>query len=208
MNKSIYVITGVLALTITGVALSQEQDQERSSGMPMMDRDHGMSMMNRDHGMSEMDADGNGTVEKSEFTAMYDKRFADTDTDGGGISLDEYKAKVQADREARDAERAERDAERDAKRAEKKAEKEANREEREAKRAQRDAERTQKRFESLDADGDGTVSADEYKAAGDKMFERMDRNDDGILNDRRDRRRGDRDHKGPRGPKPADDTKT
>ena len=73
-----------------------------------------------------------------------------------------------------------------------KAEKEANSEERAAARAERNAERTKKRFENLDADGNGSVSAEEYKMAGEKMFDRMDRNDDGILNDRRGRgeRRG------------------
>ena len=132
-----------------------------------------------------MDADGNGIVEKSEFTAMFDKRFAEIDTNNDGISLDEYKAKSDADRAARDARRDERRAEKSESRAE------------------RDAERLQKRFDGLDVDNDGSVSADEYKAAGERMFDRMDRNDDGILNDRRDRsdrgergnRRGNRNQK-------------
>ncbi len=170
MTKSIYVLTGVIALTISGVANSQE----------------------RDDWLAEVDTDGNGTVEKSEFAAMYEKRFAETDTDGGGISLEEYTARIAADR-------AEREARREARRAEREAEKEANREEREARRAERDAERTKSRFERLDENGDGTVSAEEYSAAGEKMFDRMDRNDDGILNDRRDRRgRGERRGRGHR----------
>lgn len=176
MTKSIYIITGVLALSITGTALSQE----------------------RDRGMSMMDTDGNGTVEKSEFVAMYEKRFGETDTDGGGISLDEYKAKVVADRAERDARRAERREERAAEKEEKRAAREENKEERDAKRAERDAKRTQERFESLDADGNGSVSAEEYQAAGDKMFDRMDRDGDGILNDRRGRGRGDGNRRGPR----------
>lgn len=165
MKKTIYIISGIAALTIAGVAVSQNMD--------------------RGGFMARLDTDGNGTVEKSEFAAMYDKRYAETDTNGGGISLDEYKVKLQADREERDARREER-------RAEKKAKKEENSEERKANRAERNAERIEKRFASMDADGNGEVSAEEYKAAGDKMFDRMDRNDDGILNDRR-RGRGDRD---------------
>lgn len=173
MNKSIYVITGVLALSVSGIAMSQHRGPDR--------------------GMSEMDTDGNGTVEKSEFSAMLDKRYAETDTDGGGITLEEYQAKQDADRAARDARREEGRAERDERRAEKKAERATRSEERDAERASRDAERTKKRFESMDADGDGRVSADEYKAAGDQMFDRMDRNDDGILNDRGERGRRNRD---------------
>lgn len=165
MTKSIYIMTGVFALSIAGTALAQD----------------------RDRGMSMMDTDGNGTVEKSEFKAMFEKRFAETDKDGGGISFDEYKAKSIADRAEREARRAENRAEREAKKEEKRAERAKNKGERDAKRVERDAERMQKRFESLDADGNGSVSSEEYNAAGDKMFDRMDRNGDGILNDRRDR---------------------
>lgn len=165
MNKSIYVISSVIAFTISGVAVAQER------------------------GMSEVDTNGNGTIEKSEFAAMYEKRFADTDTDGGGISLEEYTAKVEADR-------AERAARREARRAERQAEREANSEERAAQRAERNAERTKARFDRMDTNDDGTISEDEYKAAGDSMFDRMDRNDDGILNDRRSR--GDRRGRGGR----------
>ncbi|MBT5186507.1 MAG: hypothetical protein HOH19_13020 [Kordiimonadaceae bacterium] len=151
MKKTVYVITGVIALALTGSVLAQQGGGR---------------------GMSSMDTDGNGTIEKSEFAAMFDKRFAETDANNDGISLDEYKAKSEADRAARNARRAERRAENSERDAE------------------RDAERLQKRFDGLDADNDGKVSADEYKAAGERMFDRMDRNNDGILNDRRDR--GDR----------------
>lgn len=158
MKKTIYIFSGIAAFTIAGVAVSQNSD--------------------RGNFVARLDTDGSGTVEKSEFVAMFDKRYAETDTNGDGISLDEYKAKMTADREERNARREEM-------RAQKKAEKEENREERAANRAERMAERTEKRFASMDADGNGTVSADEYKTAGNKMFDRMDRNDDGILNDRR-----------------------
>lgn len=164
MKKTIYIFSGIAALTVAGVAVSQNMD--------------------RGGFMARIDTDGNGTIEKSEFAAMYDKRYGETDTNGDGISLDEYKVKLQADREERNARREEM-------RAQRKAEKEENREERAANRDERNAERTEKRFASMDADGNGTVSAEEYKAAGDKMFDRMDRDDDGILNDRR-RGRGDR----------------
>lgn len=163
MYKSIYVVSSIVALTIGSSAVAQQR------------------------GMSEMDTDGNGTIEKSEFVAMYEKRFAETDTNGNGISLEEYSAKAEADRAAR-AER------REARRAERAAEKEANSEGRAAARAERNAERTKARFDRMDTNGDGTISEDEYKTAGDSMFDRMDRNDDGILNDRRERgeRRGPR----------------
>ncbi|MBT5072495.1 MAG: hypothetical protein HOJ34_11510 [Kordiimonadaceae bacterium] len=163
MNKSIYVITGVIALSISGAAMSQDRGQSR--------------------GMSAMDTDGNGTVEKSEFSAMFDKRFAETDTNGGGITLEEYLAKQAADRAARDERR---EAQRD--------EREERRAEQSEERAARDAERTKKRFDSMDADGNGSISADEYNAVGERMFDRMDRDSDGILNDRRGR--GERSRRG------------
>ncbi len=157
MYKSIFVVSSIAALTFGSSALAQQR------------------------GMSEMDTDGNGTIEKSEFTAMLEKRFAETDTNGGGISMEEYTAKAEADR-----------AERQARREARRAEREENREEREAARAERNAERLKARFDRMDADGNGTISQEEYSAAGDAMFDRMDRNDDGILNDRRGRgeRRG------------------
>jgi len=166
MKKSIYLITGVLTLSVAGLAISQDRGPGR--------------------GMSRMDTDGNGTVEKSEFTAMFEKRFAETDTNNDGITFEEYQAKAEADRAAWQERRAERRAEREAKKEERSAEREAKM-----------AERLQERFNRLDENEDGTVIAEEYAAAGDKMFDRMDRNDDGILNDRRDRgergRRGGRD---------------
>lgn len=160
MNKTIYVLTGVLAVSIAGTAMSQDRG-----------------------GMRGMDTNENGTVEKSEFDAMMDKRFAETDTNGGGITLEEYQAKSAADAEAWRERREARRQEKDEKRAE-----------REAERSERMAERLKSRFDRLDANEDGTVTAEEYKAATDKMFERMDRDGDGILNDRprRSDRRGGR----------------
>lgn len=147
MKKTVYVITGVIALALTGTVLAQ---QGGPGGR-----------------MSEMDTDKNGTIEKSEFAAMFDRRYAETDQNNDGISFDEYKAKSDADRAARNARREERRSENAEGNAEKR------------------AERLQKRFEGLDADNDGSVTAEEYKAAGERMFDRMDRNSDGILNDRR-----------------------
>lgn len=166
MKKSIYLITGVLALSVAGLAISQDRGPGR--------------------GMRQMDTDGNGNVEKAEFVAMFEKRFSETDTDNNGITFEEYSAKAEVDRAAWKARRAERRTER-----------EATREERSAEREAKMAERLQERFSRLDENRDGTVTAAEYAAAGDKMFDRMDRNDDGVLNDRRGRgepsRRGGRD---------------
>lgn len=178
MKKSIYVVSSIIALSIAGVAISQDRGPGR--------------------GMSEMDTDDNGSVDKSEFAAMLDKRFAETDTNGGGITMDEYQAKSDADRAARaeshEARREEKRAEKEEKRAEKKEMRAERSEERSKERDEKMNVRLKERFESMDENGDGTVSAEEYKAAGDKMFDRMDRDNDGILNDRRSRsHRGDRD---------------
>ncbi len=167
MNKTIYVITGVIALALSSTAFAQQGGQRGR--------------------MSSMDTDGNGTVEKSEFAAMIDKRFAETDKNNDGISMDEYQARIDADRAAREARRSERRAERETQRAE-------NADERAAKRA----ERTKARFDGMDADNNGMISAEEYKASGERMFDRMDRNNDGILNDRRGRGNRDGNGRGPR----------
>ena len=62
-------------------------------------------------------------------------------------------------------------------------------------RAWREARREQRardRFARMDTDGDGRVSVQEIAAAGERRFDRMDRNDDGVLDadDRRGRRHG------------------
>lgn len=147
MNKTIYVIAGMIVLTMTGTAFAQNAEPRR--------------------GMSMMDKDQNGTVDKAEFDAALAARFAATDKNNDGITMEEYEAKATADRAEREARRAERQAENADRNAEKM------------------AERMKKRFESMDANSDGKISSDEYKASTDKMFERMDRNGDGILNDRR-----------------------
>lgn len=43
------------------------------------------------------------------------------------------------------------------------------------------AERIAKRFERMDADSDGTVTTDEFAQAGEKLFQRLDENEDGYL---------------------------
>lgn len=52
---------------------------------------------------------------------------------------------------------------------------------RDAKREERREGRRDKRFERLDANEDGLISADEYAARETKMFDRADANDDGLI---------------------------
>ena len=55
----------------------------------------------------------------------------------------------------------------------------------EAEKARREAERRQRRFERLDANGDGTISADEHANVKpgrlERMFDLVDENNDGII---------------------------
>ena len=87
---------------------------------------------------------------------------------------------------------------REARRSEQRAERETRRTEKADERAAKRAERTKARFDGMDADNNGTISEDEYKASGERMFDRMDRNNDGILNDRRGRGNRDGNSRGPR----------
>lgn len=50
-----------------------------------------------------------------------------------------------------------------------------------AERERRRAERQQKRFDRLDADSNGTISAEEFAARGDTMFDDIDADNNGII---------------------------
>ena len=52
---------------------------------------------------------------------------------------------------------------------------------RESERARHRAERAQRRFEMMDADGDGVIGPDEFGGRADKMFEKADADGDGVL---------------------------
>ena len=76
VTNKIYLIASILALSIGSNVLSQGRGAPPAS----------------------IDTNGNGTVEKSEFSAMHDQRFATMDLDANGISFDEFKAKEMADK--------------------------------------------------------------------------------------------------------------
>ena len=76
VTNKIYLIASILALSIGSNVLSQGRGAPPAS----------------------IDTNGNGTVEKSEFSAMHDQRFATMDLDANGISFDEFKAKVMTDK--------------------------------------------------------------------------------------------------------------
>ena len=76
VTNKIYLIACILALSIGSNVLSQGRGAPPAS----------------------IDTNGNGTVEKSEFSAMHDQRFATMDLDANGISFDEFKAKEMADK--------------------------------------------------------------------------------------------------------------
>jgi len=59
-----------------------------------------------------------------------------------------------------------------------------------AEKERREAERKKKKFEALDADGNGSASLEEFLAARPEAFDRMDRNDDGFLSEDDYRRKG------------------
>ncbi len=67
----------------------------------------------------------------------------------------------------------------------------------EKKMAERKAEREKRMYERLDANKDGKVTKDEFKAGG--MFDRMDKDDDGMVGPDEMKRGGKHGHHGPHG---------
>ncbi len=52
---------------------------------------------------------------------------------------------------------------------------------RETERARRQADRAQRRFEMMDADGDGAIGPDEFGGRAERMFDRVDTDGDGVI---------------------------
>jgi len=122
------------------------------------------------------DLNQDGEVTKAEFTQAAQSKFFATDTNNDGLlSQDERKAHRQAMRENRKDRRFER-LDINAKRAAKK-------------------ERRKDR-PKVDANGDGMISMEEHMAVSERLFARMDANDDGVLTKGEGRKR-----KGKRGKK-------
>lgn len=72
---------------------------------------------------------------------------------------------------------------------------------REAERARRKAEAAQRRFEKMDADGDGAIGPDEFGSRADKMFDKIDADGDGVITEQERSAAKDkmREHRGKRG---------
>ena len=159
---------------------------------------------------TSVDADADGFLTKEERKShraakadeMKNKMFDKLDTDGdGAVSRDEMNAvgeKMRARRDARKEKVMERydtnlDGElSDAERTVMKAERESRSEERKAKRGEMRGDRKRgKRSQrpNPDANGDGFVSLDEHLAVSEKLFSRLDANDDGVLTEGEGRKR-------------------
>ena len=101
------------------------------------------------------DADEDGTVTTAEYRAVRDEGYDARDPDGDArVMPDEYVAEYEA--------RLEQDLA-----------------------AQRDRQIKQAyvRFGILDADKDGILTREEFQASGQNMFQRLDTNEDGLVND-------------------------
>jgi len=135
-----------------------------------------------------LDANADGVISKDEYDAKRaersEKMKARLDVNNDGVVDEADREAMKAKREAKKAERAARRAER-----------EANGETR-AKGEKRGGKRARMRGPNPDANGDGVVTRAEYEASTLAMFERLDKNSDGVLTKGEGRKRG---RKGKRG---------
>lgn len=127
-------------------------------------------------GMAAADTDGDGNISQAEAAAMHAERFAAMDANGDGfISPDERPAHRRGD--ARGPGNGPRDGA-----------------------GNGPGHGPGGRLLQMDADGDGAVTREEFQAAHDAMWERLDSNGDGVIDDSDERPEPPRDGQGPRGP--------
>lgn len=126
--------------------------------------------------MLEADTDGDGNISQAEAAARHAARFAEMDANGDGvISPDERPAHRRGEARGPGGGPGEG-------------------------RGHGPGHGPGGRLLQMDADGDGAVTRAEFQAAHDAMWERLDTNGDGVIDDGDDRPEPPRDGQGPRGP--------
>lgn len=164
MKKTIIYVTAVAALltSATSFAFAKDNDGKRGG------RDRGANI---ERMLERLDTNGDGGISLEEVKAHQTELFSKVDADANNSLTEEEFGMI---REIRKAER------------------DANKPEGEETAmadSDKDGKRKGKRggmrgpnFERIDADSSGTVTLEEFTSIADKMFERFDRNDDGLIN--------------------------
>lgn len=157
MKRKLIVGSLIAALAVPVVAMAAaDGDKEK--------RFHKVDMFER------LDANKDGVITLDEMTARVTARFEKLDADkSGGVTLEEMTVRVKEVFEKMDA---------NGDAAVSRDEAEAFRQ---AKRDDHKARHGDRMLKILDADGDGTVSKEEFAAASDKRFAAADKDGDGVL---------------------------
>ena len=166
MKKIITIALGSAALVIGGTAVAQQ------SGMMGGDMTRAEAQTKASERFAKMDVNGDGQLDPADREARMRERFDETDTSGNGeLSF----AEVTAAREARKEMREERRAER--------GERSGMRGERRGMRGHRGGggRMGERMMERADTDNSGSVSQAEFNAAALARFDRADANGDGTI---------------------------
>ncbi|MGP4692685.1 EF-hand domain-containing protein [Agrobacterium cavarae] len=181
-----------IAITALGAALMLSTTASMTMAAPRGGADREGPRMRPEpmfvHLLKVADTNKDGKITKEEFNARQEALFTEIDADKDGSITpkemrDYRRAKMEAWREANPRpEKAA--AEADQKKAEsdkKDGEREKRREAREERKGKDRKGKTGGMFASADTDGNGQLSKPEFMAAGEKIFTRLDRNNDGVI---------------------------
>ncbi len=163
MKKTFILALAAAGMTVGGAAVAQ--DQMRGAEMTRADVETRTAAR-----FARMDVNGDGMLNTADREARALERFNEADANGdGALTFEE----MQAAREARQANRQERRAERGGERAERG-------ERRGGRHGRRGGNRGQM-MERADTNGDGSVSQAEFTAAALARFDSVDANNDGTV---------------------------
>lgn len=172
MKKPIIYITAIAALLTSASTFAYAKDDDGKRG----GRDRGVNI---ERMLERLDTNGDGGISLEEVKAHQTELFGKVDADANSALTEEEFGMI------REIRQAERDANRPASSGTDMAARDHKRGgDRGGMRGSdmRGPDMQRMGFERIDADNSGSVSLDEFTAMADKMFERFDRNDDGVIN--------------------------